>query len=52
MIPDNARIHHVKLVQPFLDEFNGRLELMFLHPYSPELNLIERGLKIALIIHN
>jgi transposase len=41
MILDNARIHHAKLVQPFLDEVKDRLELMFLPPYSPELNLIE-----------
>lgn len=30
-----------KLIQPFLDENKARLELMFLPPYSPELNLIE-----------
>lgn len=41
MILDNARIHHAKLVQPFLDEVKEKLELMFLPPYSPELNLIE-----------
>lgn len=27
MILDNARIHHAKLVQPFLDEVKKRLEL-------------------------
>ena len=41
MILDNARIHHAKLVQPFLDKMKYRIELMFLPPYSPELNLIE-----------
>lgn len=41
MILDNARIHHAKLIQPFLDKNKLRLELMFLPPYSPELNLIE-----------
>lgn len=41
MILDNARIHHAKLIQPFLDENSDRLELMFLPPYSPNLNLIE-----------
>lgn len=41
MILDNARIHHAKLVQPFLNEVKDRIELMFLPPYSPELNLIE-----------
>ncbi|WP_431520786.1 IS630 family transposase [Clostridium beijerinckii] len=41
MILDNARIHHAKLIQPFLNEVKDRLELMFLSPYSPEFNLIE-----------
>jgi len=41
MILDNARIHHAKLVKPFLESMKERLELMFLPPYSPELNLIE-----------
>ena len=38
---DNVRIHHAKLLKPFLDENKDRLELMFLPAYSPELNLIE-----------
>ncbi|MGL4874235.1 MAG: IS630 family transposase [Clostridium sp.] len=41
MVLDNARIHHAKLVQPFLNEMKSRIELKFLPPYSPELNLIE-----------
>lgn len=41
MILDNARIHHAKLIQPFLEENRHRLELVFLPPYSPELNLVE-----------
>lgn len=41
MILDNARIHHAKLLKSFLDENKERIELMFLPPYSPELNLIE-----------
>ncbi len=41
IILDNARIHHAKLIQPFLEENKNRLELMFLPPYSPDLNLIE-----------
>ncbi|MBE2914432.1 IS630 family transposase, partial [Anoxybacillus flavithermus] len=40
MILDNARIHHAKLIQPFLKEHEDRLELVFLPPYSPQLNLI------------
>lgn len=41
MVLDNARIHHAKLIQPFLEEDCDRLELVLLPPYSPELNLIE-----------
>ena len=41
MVLDNARIHHAKLIQPFLEENKHRLTLMFLPPYSPNLNLIE-----------
>lgn len=41
MILDNARIHHAKLLNPFLEENQDRLELVFLPPYSPELNLVE-----------
>ena len=40
MILDNAKIHHAKLLKPFLEE-NKRLELLFLPPYSPNLNKIE-----------
>ena len=41
MILDNARIHHAKLLQGFLDTNKDRLELWFLPPYSPNLNKIE-----------
>lgn len=41
MVLDNARIHHAKLIQPFLEENKDRLTLVFLPPYSPNLNLIE-----------
>lgn len=41
VILDNARIHHAKLLQEFLKENEDHLELMFLPPYSPNLNLIE-----------
>ena len=41
IILDNARIHHAKLIKPFLEENKERLELLFLPPYSPNLNLIE-----------
>ena len=41
MILDNAKIHHAKLLQAFLKEHEYVLELLFLPPYSPNLNLIE-----------
>jgi transposase len=41
LVLDNARIHHAKLLEPFLDEMNGRLKLVFLPPYSPQLNIVE-----------
>ena len=41
MILDNAKIHHAKLIQPFLEQHKDTLTLMFLPPYSPRLNLIE-----------
>ena len=40
LILDNARIHHAKLLKSFLQE-NERLQLVFLPPYSPKLNLVE-----------
>lgn len=42
MILDNARIHHAKLLQPFLQQNKEVLELVFLPPYSPQLNPIEK----------
>lgn len=41
MILDNARIHHAKLLEPFLEEMEGRIELIYLPPYSPQLNVVE-----------
>lgn len=41
MVLDNARIHHAKLLQSFLEENREHLELVFLPPYSPNLNKIE-----------
>lgn len=40
MILDNSKVHHAKLLIPFLEK-NKRLQLMFLPPYSPDLNIIE-----------
>lgn len=41
IILDNSRIHHAKLLEPFLLEHGSRLKFVFLPPYSPKLNLIE-----------
>lgn len=41
LIFDNARIHHAKLIQPFLVEHKNWLNLVFLPSYSPEVDLIE-----------
>ena len=41
IVLDNARAHHTKELKPFLDSNKDRLELVFLPPYSPNLNPIE-----------
>jgi transposase len=40
LILDNSRIHHATELQPFLMR-NPRLQLVFLPPYSPNLNPVE-----------
>ena len=40
VILDNAHYYRSKVVEEYLQ--NSRIELMFLPPYSPNLNLIER----------
>src|ERR1019366_8607571 len=54
LILDNARYHHARLLQPFLDARRGGVRLDFLPPYSPDLNPIERVWKLArkLATHN
>jgi transposase len=42
MVLDNARFHHAKKIQTWLAT-QDRLELVFLPPYSPELNAVERA---------
>jgi hypothetical protein len=39
---DNVRYHHAKKLKIFL-ELHPKLELIYLPPYSPDLNPIERG---------
>lgn len=41
LILDNARVHHAKALQPFLLANEDKLELLFLPPYSPDLNPME-----------
>jgi len=54
LILDNARYHHARMLQPWLNQHRKVLTLMFLPPYSPELNPIERVWKLTrrLATHN
>ena len=54
IVLDNARYHHAVLLAPFLDARKSRLSLVFLPPYSPDLNPIERVWKLTrrLCTHN
>ena len=38
IILDNARYHHAKLLQPWLESPERRVKLHFLPPYAPHLN--------------
>ena len=42
MVCDNGRFHHTQAVQKFLDEHHDQIQVYWLPPYSPSLNLIER----------
>jgi transposase len=54
LINDNARYHHAKLHKPWRDKCSEKFEIMFLPPYSPDLNPIERVWKLTrrLAVHN
>jgi transposase len=39
---DNARYHHALLLKPWLQRNRKRISFLFLPPYSPELNPIDR----------
>ncbi|MHA1326897.1 MAG: IS630 family transposase [Promethearchaeota archaeon] len=41
VVLDNARIHHSKVLNAFLEANKNRIELMFLPSYSPDLNPME-----------
>lgn len=42
LVLDNASSHKSKLVKEFVASVNDRLELIYLPPYSPDLNPVER----------
>jgi len=46
VILDNARYHHAAALKVWLQDHRAVLELLFLPPYSPELNPIERVWKL------
>ncbi|MEW6482554.1 MAG: IS630 family transposase [bacterium] len=54
LILDRASYHRAKSLKPFLAEHQDYLKIVFLPPYSPELNPIERVWKITRrrVIHN
>lgn len=47
VILDNARYHHALLLKHWLYKKRKRINLLFLPPYSPELNPIERVWKLT-----
>ena len=42
LICDNGRFHHTRAVRAWLDEHRDQVEIYWLPPYCPSLNLIER----------
>jgi len=42
MVLDNVPYHHAKRIKPVLERYKHRIELIYLPPYSPDLNPIER----------
>jgi len=42
MVVDNVRFHHAKLLKKWLQK-HPKLELVYLPPYSPDLNPVERA---------
>ncbi|MDR2065206.1 MAG: transposase [Prevotellaceae bacterium] len=42
MALDNVRFHHTKRLKPILERYRGSIELIFLPPYSPDMNPVER----------
>ena len=46
IILDNATYHHAKIIKKYLSESKSKIQLNFLPPYSPNLNIIERYWKV------
>lgn len=42
MVCDNGRFHHTKAVQEYLADHRDQIQVYWLPPYSPSLNLLER----------
>ena len=51
---DNARYHHAKMHRPWREEHASEIEMLYLPPYSPDMNPIERVWKLTRrkCIHN
>jgi transposase len=47
LILDNAKWHRAKILKGFFEAHQERLERIFLPPYSPELNPVERVWRIT-----
>ena len=47
LLLDNAMWHHAKSIQKYVEEHEDRIVLLFLPPYSPDLNPIERVWRIT-----
>lgn len=54
VVVDNARYHHARIVVKWLKENGNRIKLIFLPPYCPHLNAIERlwGVMHKNVTHN
>lgn len=54
IVLDNAKAHHARALQPFLENVKDKIELLFLPPYSPNINPIERVWKLMrkMVTHN
>jgi len=54
IVLENAKYHPARALQPWLNQHRDWLTLLFLPPYSPELNPIERVWKLTrrLATHN